>query len=116
MISRQQMNSKKSFQFQGKINSEKHECILTVSKEIANSLNAKISIPNDWDKKLPSLMDNSGIAYREVVLHYKWQKEDCGILVAFWKENNFPVALIPHKNGYKMFDPQTMSCLPYVQL
>ena len=27
----------------------------------------------------------------------------------FWKENNFPVALIPHKNGYKMFDPQTMS-------
>ena len=103
------LNSKKSFQFQGKINSEKHECILTVSKEIANSLNAKISIPNDWDKKLPSLMDNSGIAYREVVLHYKWQKEDCGILVAFWKENNFPVALIPHKNGYKMFDPQTMS-------
>jgi ATP-binding cassette subfamily C protein len=101
--------NEKSFSLDGKINFKRHECIVAVFKEIADFFGEQICIPPDWDKELLSLAENSKIACREVVLHEKWYREDAGVIVAFLRENNFPVGLFPDKNGYKMFEPQTLT-------
>lgn len=100
------LTGQKNFFAAKKTNSEKHECVLEVLREIGKVFDTKISVPDNWDKELLSLAENSGLVCREVVLHPDWQKKDCGVLAAFWQRDNFPVALFPGKNGYKMFDPQ----------
>ncbi len=98
-----------SFRPNEKINFKRHECIVAVFKEVANIFGEQICIPPDWDKELLSLAENSKIACREVVLHERWYRKDSGVIVAFLKENNFPVGLFPDKDGYKMFEPQTQT-------
>lgn len=100
------LTGRKTFFTTGKSNPQRHECISEVLREIAKVFGTKISVPDNWDKELPSLAENSKLVCREVVLPQNWQKSDCGILVAFWLHDNFPVALFPDKNGYKMFDPK----------
>lgn len=102
------LTGQKSFSTAKKTDPERHECILEVLREIGKSFDTKISVPDNWDKQLPSLAEKSGLVCREIVLHQDWQKQDCGILAAFWQNDDFPVALFPDRNGYKIFDPQEM--------
>lgn len=44
-----------------------------------------------------------GLRSRTVTLNAQWRKRDAGPLLAFFNGN--PVALIPGRNGYKLFDP-----------
>lgn len=85
---------------------ERHECIQEVLREIGKAFHTKILVPDNWDRELLSLAENSRLVCREVILHHNWQEKDCGILVAFWQHDDFPVALFPDRNGYKMFEPK----------
>jgi NHLM bacteriocin system ABC transporter ATP-binding protein len=47
----------------------------------------------------------SGVRHRGVTLVPGWWKEDCGPLLAFRKEDQRPLALLPRRRGYDAFDP-----------
>lgn len=94
---------------QEKINSRKHECIGAVVQVLGQYFDIKVSFPNNWDKDFVSLINNSKFVYNDVFLQKDWYTKDCGVIVTFWEDNNFPVALFPNGNGYKMFEPQTMT-------
>lgn len=50
----------------------------------------------------------SNVRYRRVLLRPGWWKQDCGPLLAFHRENNRPVALLPKgQTSYEMHDPLT---------
>ena len=94
---------------QEKINSKKHECIGAVVQVLGQYFDIKVSFPNNWDKDFVSLIKNSKFVYNDVFLQKDWYTKDCGVLVTFGEDDNFPVALFPSGNGYKMFEPQTMT-------
>ena len=94
---------------QEKINSKKHECIGAVVQVLGQYFDIKVSFPNNWDKDFVSLIKNSKFVYNDVFLQKDWYTKDCGVLVTFGEDDNFPVALFPSGNGYKMFEPQTLT-------
>ncbi len=55
----------------------------------------------------------SGIRIRRVTLRNTWWKKDCGPLLAYTREENRPVALLPVARGkYELFDPELRTRIP----
>ena len=55
----------------------------------------------------------SGFRIRRITLAPNWWKSDCGTLLAFTKEKNQPVALLPVKNNqYQLFNPVDFVRIP----
>ena len=55
----------------------------------------------------------SGFHIRRVTLAPNWWKSDCGTLLAFTKDKNEPVALLPLKNNkYQLFNPVNFVRIP----
>ncbi len=62
---------------------------------------------------LEGIAQASGFRTRRVTLVANWWKADCGPLLAFTKEENFPVALIPIKGAkYQILDPINLQRQP----
>jgi ATP-binding cassette subfamily C protein len=85
--------------------------LLAAVKLVAESSGIKIYPLKDKDKEQKITLDriarNSRFRIRKVALRGKWWKEDNGPLLAFQKDNEQPVALIPDKNQEYMFcDPE----------
>ncbi len=77
---------------------------------VAEKMKMKINIPSKEKlEKSNDLLDEiakaSRIRYRQVALRGDWWKRDNGPLLAFFEEDNRPIALIPQSlNTYKLFD------------
>jgi NHLM bacteriocin system ABC transporter ATP-binding protein len=52
---------------------------------------------------------------RQVMLKGKWWEQESGPMVAFWEEENRPVALLPGRHGYQLYDPTARTKTPVNQ-
>ncbi len=76
----------------------------------------KIETANTIEERLQSLCMNSQIYFRRVRLFDQWLQTQASPLVAFYKKDAQPVALIPHPTlGYQLFDPATKRTMPITQ-
>lgn len=70
-----------------------------------------IDIPDELktaDEQLDYALRPHGIMRRDVVLTEGWYKDAFGPMIAFKKESNLPVALLPgNTGGYSYIDPET---------
>ncbi len=75
---------------------------------VGKALGIKICPPakSETAHNLESIARASDFRTRRVTLSSNWWKQDCGPLLAFTKEENLPVALLPIKGAkYEILDP-----------
>jgi NHLM bacteriocin system ABC transporter ATP-binding protein len=66
---------------------------------------AKEALGSDQARAVEIIAKASGVRHRRVLLRSNWWREDNGPLLAFVRETNRPVALLPRRGGYKVYDP-----------
>jgi NHLM bacteriocin system ABC transporter ATP-binding protein len=65
------------------------------------------------EHRVAAIAKASGVRFRRVVLGDQWWKRDCGPLLAFTRDGNRPVALLPQNQArYKMYDPAAETTVP----
>ena len=82
---------------------------------VGKALGIKISPPakSDTSITLEDIARASGFRSRRVTLTVNWWKKDCGPLLAYTKEENQPVALLPIKaNKYELLNPVGLKRTP----
>jgi len=73
--------------------------------------------PGQWTRQrqhpLEIIADVSGVRVRPVRLVANWWRSDCGALVAYGRDDDSPVALLPRPGGgYDLWQPGTAKRLP----
>jgi ATP-binding cassette subfamily C protein len=81
---------------------------------VGKALGIAIRRPASWEEeagdidRVEAMARASRVRVRKVVLHDSWWKQDCGPLLAFRREDNRPVAVLPRAGGgYLLFDPES---------
>lgn len=66
-----------------------------------------------FNDPLEAIARASRLRMRRVLLRDNWWEQDCGPLVAYTEQDNFPVALLPvSANRYEIFDPVERTRVP----
>jgi len=88
--------------------------LFTAACLVGQSMGISLRRPPAWqrDARSPetaeSIADASHVRARQVVLHDRWWRQDCGPLLAYRGRTRAPVALIPSQGtGYLLLDPAT---------
>ena len=82
---------------------------------VGQALGITIRPPAQSEKaeSLEAIARASGFRTRRVTLTPNWWQTDCGALLAFTKEGNIPVALLPVKpTKYEIFEPVDLTRIP----
>ncbi|MGH9856714.1 MAG: ABC transporter transmembrane domain-containing protein, partial [Acidobacteriota bacterium] len=65
---------------------------------------------------LGEILKASRVRHRNVVLKHSWWKKDQGPMLAYWKESNGPVALLPaSSHSYTLYDPAKKTRMPVTE-
>ena len=93
----------------------KEEGLTKALRKISDCLD--VTLPDDNDNPLTQkdvavdlhcALDSTGLRYRQIQFLDGWWKREAGPLLGFLDETlERPVALLPYKGGYKIFDPAT---------
>ena len=86
--------------------------LLVVAGAVGKALGVTIRPParsedlKRFQDPLEAIVRASRLRMRRVLLRDNWWEQDCGPLVAYTEQDNFPVALLPvSANRYEIFDP-----------
>ena len=60
--------------------------------------------PKNDDLSLDSILINSNIKARKIALKGEWWKDSSEVMLGYIDENKTPIALVPYKRGYKLFN------------
>ncbi|MGD1809303.1 NHLP family bacteriocin export ABC transporter peptidase/permease/ATPase subunit [Dapis sp. BLCC M126] len=71
--------------------------------------------PADYQQDLQEIVKASRCRIRTVKLRDKWWKKNSGALLGWLESENIPVALLPHKNNYLLYNPKTQTSIPINQ-
>ncbi len=93
--------------------------LLVAAGAVGRALGVKIRFPAESEnlkrvkEPLEAIARASRIRMRRVILQDNWWEKDCGPLVAYTKQDNRPVALLPvSANRYELFDPIEQTRVP----
>jgi ATP-binding cassette subfamily C protein len=86
--------------------------LLVAAGAVGKALGVPIRPPGKWEdlqrvkQPLEAIMRASRIRMRQVLLRDDWWKKDCGPLIAYTRQDNQLVVLLPSKaSRYEIFDP-----------
>ncbi|NES65388.1 MAG: hypothetical protein F6K24_09050, partial [Okeania sp. SIO2D1] len=71
--------------------------------------------PADYQRDLQEIVKASRCRIRTVKLRDKWWQKNSGALLGWLESENIPVALLPHKNKYLLYNPKTQTSIPINQ-
>ena len=87
--------------------------------EVCHAMGISIKAPpkskntNVAEDPLEQICNVSQIRKRMVNLTEKWWAEDCGPILAFYKDSGLPVALLPTSaRSYVLYDPEKRTKIP----
>ncbi len=86
----------------------------TQAKNFQNTLPEKKS-PTDHQRDLQEIVKASRCRIRTVKLRDKWWQKNSGALLGWLELENIPVALLPDKNKYLLYNPKTQTSIPINQ-
>ena len=86
--------------------------LLAACRLVGDRLGVAIQAPRNYGETklvdpVHAIARASGTRIRRVVLAGKWWRDENGPLLAFLREGNHPVALVPASHGYDLVDPRT---------
>ncbi|HBD94696.1 MAG: NHLP bacteriocin export ABC transporter permease/ATPase subunit [Spirochaetes bacterium GWF1_31_7] len=81
--------------------------IVAALKIIGEYLDVEIKIPPGNKTDLVNLVRESNLQIRQVILKGTWWTGDNGVLLAYMKDDETPVALIPSAHNYTMYNHKT---------
>ncbi|MGD1703386.1 NHLP family bacteriocin export ABC transporter peptidase/permease/ATPase subunit [Dapis sp. BLCC M229] len=84
------------------------------TKNFRNTLPEK-KYPADYQQDLQEIVKASRCRIRTVKLRDKWWQKNSGALLGWLELENIPVALLPHKNKYLLYNPKTQTSIPINQ-
>jgi len=84
------------------------------TKNFKDTLPEKKS-PPDYQRDLQEIVKASRCRIRTVKLRDKWWQKNSGALLGWLELENIPVALLPYKNQYLLYNPQTQTSIPINQ-
>ncbi len=94
--------------------SAEYQDLYLAAYTVGKAMKIDICPPNISDNKsrikepLELIARASRVRIRRVILTEQWWLRDCGALLAYTREENRPVALLPiNSNYYQLFDPET---------
>ncbi|MEM1168841.1 MAG: NHLP family bacteriocin export ABC transporter peptidase/permease/ATPase subunit [Cyanobacteria bacterium P01_H01_bin.35] len=87
---------------------------LAQAKNFQNTLPEK-KYPADYQQDLQEIVKASRCRIREVKLRDKWWQKKSGALLGWLESENIPVALLPYKNQYLLYNPKTQISIPINQ-
>ena len=86
--------------------------LLVAAGAVGKALGVPIRPPGKWEnlkrvkEPLEAIMRASRIRMRQVLLRDDWWKKDCGPLIAYTRQDNQLIVLLPSQaTGYEIFDP-----------
>ena len=94
---------------------ERETPLLIAVGAVGQALGITIRPPTQSEKSqsLEAIARASGFRTRRVTLTPNWWQTDCGPLLAFTKEGNIPVALLPVKaSKYEILEPVELTRTP----
>ncbi len=71
--------------------------------------------PADYQRDLQEIVKASRCRMRQVKLRDKWWQKHSGALLGWLESENIPVALLPDKNQYLLYNPKTQTSIPINQ-
>ncbi len=71
--------------------------------------------PADYQRDLQEIVKASRCRIRTVKLRDKWWQKNSGALLGWLELENIPVALLPYKNQYLLYNPKTQTSIPINQ-
>ncbi|HAJ59731.1 MAG TPA: NHLP bacteriocin export ABC transporter permease/ATPase subunit [Cyanobacteria bacterium UBA8543] len=93
--------------------------LLVAAGAVGKALGVPIRPPGKWEdlkrvkEPLEAIMRASRIRMRQVLLRDDWWKKDCGPLIAYTRQDNQLVVLLPSKaTRYEIFDPVKRTSSP----
>lgn len=87
-------------------NTTHHKPLFEACRLVANHMGFELKPPTKKTAvNLADIARSSHFQMRQVVLRGNWWQKELGPLLAYLEDGKRPIALLPHKQGYRLVDP-----------